>query len=178
MKARKIILLLMFFMITGIVRSQEVNIGINAGVEAQYFFAGRPDFTSYSLELNAEYTPFNAMFSLSQGVQYFFNQKIMCFPVFLNLKPGKRIKVNFGIGPLPVLRFMPDKPNKTFTLGGNAGFGIEYKLKQKIIIQSNFHFYYVPVFEYQHSHFGDISVDRNIQKQQYLSFGIKYVIHP
>ena len=177
---RKILLLALICILANNLLSQEVHLGAKNGFTTYTLFPlPDDDFfldVSYSIGGFAEYIPPKALFSVAAEIQYLFKSELLLFPISLNLLFGKRIVPRIIGGVVPVVRVHPIDPNVIFGVGAKIGFGIAFRLNNKLDISSEIAWCFLPERYYYYNHFGPAEVERDIYRILNINIGLGYYI--
>ena len=177
-KMKNLLFLIIIFCCANNIEAQNIYYGIKNGLITHVNFGSQAEKilmdNSYSVGLVAEYIPNKAMFSVTAEIQYLFEYQTLLLPISLNLIPGKKIKFRILGGIVPLARINPVIPNKTIGIGAKSGIGIDLKLNQRINLNSDIAFNFIPYQTYHYMHFGPAEIDRNIDRLTNINIGIQY----
>ena len=172
---KKALLISIFHLSVLFVAAQDFSVGLTGGAYS-YGFPTPFSELSYSIGLNAEYTPPGAFFAVSADLQYLIDTKALIIPISLSLVFGKRFRPRVTGGFGPVIRINPLEPNVPFGIGARFGFGLDYKITEKIAISSEMGLYFIPYRHYHYNHFDSPDISSGFDRLLNFTLGVKYYI--
>ena len=91
--------------------------------------------------------------------------------VLLDFSKDSSLRIKGGI--VPLIRLSPVEPNKTFEIGGNVQFCIDFRFSNSIVLFYDIGLYFIPEREYGRYY----HVYKDIDYYLSMNIGIKYVLY-